>query len=741
MQMPLSNYQEAYRKHRSAPHGVLRLTQDIQEAWKQNQTTVAVFADYEACFDRVWQEGLLYKLIRRGINGRMLCYLHCFLKDREASYKINSTTTTPQQSKVGIPQGAVLSTTLCNIYTADAYSDIPLNNFQYADDAAAWKTGQDVKAVKEEVEAGISKVMHNWCPLWNMKIQHNKTKAMIFPPPHANNPVTDDLKVNDKIIQVVKDFKLVGVTLDNQLNFDNHIKTTRTKAFKALKAVSKVTQSKKNPNQQAHILLYTTLVRPILDYAAECTVTATDKLDKAYSPIQRQALLTATGCLERTSTEALQAITGIPPIDIHLSCRQAQSYLRMTAKHTGNPIFDAITHSKSQEPATQTGSPLHLLHTRLNELKGEIEDGTVDKEPYCDARLPPFTMGNITGTFTAKTNTTVGKDRARQEILATLQDIATNTEPTTVIFTDGSALSNPGPTGCAAVIYERWGTTDPYAVRKPVAAKSNNYEGELEGLHLAIDTIIRRPTTANKLLLLCDCKAAIETVTGVQQVEAYNSLVHTIRNKLQQLKLQGLTIQFNWCPGHVGVTGNEIADKEAKLAANEARNNSNNTSWTKQQALKHIESQAKDRWNRRSNLNTRSEHMQKIGIHMKKKGRTLGRRTTQIIINQLVSGHTRLNAYQNWKNPEVPPHCPNCDALETTNHYLYHCPRYDNERHHMLLEADSIHETYNTAEENRDTDIVTLAGMREGLPEAANNQMYLTLSRYIESTHRFDVLS
>ncbi|KAI8481233.1 hypothetical protein Bbelb_410360 [Branchiostoma belcheri] len=93
---------------------------------------------------------------------------------------------------------------------------------------------------------------------------------------------------------------------------------------------------------------------------------------------------------------------------------------------------------------------------------------------------------------------------------------------------------------------------------------------------------------------------------------------------------------------------------------------------------------------------------------MKKKGRALGRRSTQVTISQLVSGHTRLNAYQNWKNPEVSPYCPNCDALETTNH----CPRYENERHHMLMEADNIHETYNTAKEDRDTDIVTLAGMR-----------------------------
>ncbi|KAI8513233.1 hypothetical protein Bbelb_098720 [Branchiostoma belcheri] len=61
------------------------------------------------------------------------------------------------------------------------------------------------------------------------------------------------------------------------------------------------------------------------------------------------------------------------------------------------------------------------------------------------------------------------------------------------------------------------------------------------------------------------------------------------------------------------------------------------------------------------------------------------------------------------------------------------CVQHENGRHHMLTKTDNIHETYNTAKEDRDTGIVTLARMRDlGLPEAANNQMYLALSVHRE---------
>ncbi|XP_035685694.1 uncharacterized protein LOC118422282 [Branchiostoma floridae] len=565
-----------------------------------------------------------------------------------------------------------------------------------------------------------------------MRIEESKTKAMVFSPPHIDQPTADSLEVNNKNIDIIPEVKLVGITLDEKLNFQSHICNTQTKAYKALKAISKVTNAKKNPNQEAHLQLYRAMIRPILEYGTECTLRAGQKHDAAYAPIQRKALLAATGCKIRTSTDALEVLTGIMPIDIHLTCRQAQAYLRMATKHTGNPIYDKIAQERSEE---KIGTTLHLLETRFKEMKGEIEVSTVDKECYYDSRLPPFSVGRITGSFLPTTTNPANKEEAKEKVKQILHEMKKT--PTTVVFTDGSSLGNPGPTGCAAVIYEQWGVTEPYTVRKPVAAKSNNYEGELQGIYLALNTLHRSQSKNRRILILCDCKAALENVSSLQQAEAYNDLVNAARQRLFEIQQKGHNIQIEWCPGHMGVEGNELADMQAKLAAEEAKHTENNTTWTKQQAMKHIEEQAVKRWQRRRENQTTSSHMQKANTSLKKKCSTWESRTTQISINQLVSGHTELNAYKNWIDPTETPNCGTCGTRENIDHYMYECPKYENTRQHLMKEIDNIYEDYGIPQQERTMDVVSLAGMRSDLTNEANKRMYLAFTKYIEDTRRF----
>ena len=47
------------------------LTQDIENGFQQKMKTLAVFIDLTKAFDKVWKEGLLFKLLRKTVCGKM----------------------------------------------------------------------------------------------------------------------------------------------------------------------------------------------------------------------------------------------------------------------------------------------------------------------------------------------------------------------------------------------------------------------------------------------------------------------------------------------------------------------------------------------------------------------------------------------------------------------------------------------------------------------------------------------
>ena len=64
-----------YRQFRSTEDQLL--TQDVEDAF-QEKKVFAVFVDLSKAFNRVWKEGLLLKLLRAGVHGKMYKWLHDF---------------------------------------------------------------------------------------------------------------------------------------------------------------------------------------------------------------------------------------------------------------------------------------------------------------------------------------------------------------------------------------------------------------------------------------------------------------------------------------------------------------------------------------------------------------------------------------------------------------------------------------------------------------------------------------
>jgi ribonuclease HI len=55
----------------------------------------------------------------------------------------------------------------------------------------------------------------------------------------------------------------------------------------------------------------------------------------------------------------------------------------------------------------------------------------------------------------------------------------------------------------------------------------------------------------------------------------HNFIIEKIRNKIRHLSLQNWTIHFKWVKAHIGIEGNEAAEKLAKVVAQDEENQNN----------------------------------------------------------------------------------------------------------------------------------------------------------------------
>ena len=111
----LTKLQSGFRAERSTNDNLVRLETFIRDAFIKREHVVAVFFDLEKAYDTTWRYGILKDLHNFGMKGRLPNFIKSFLEDLTIQVRVGSTLSDLYDQEQGVPQGAILSTTLFNV--------------------------------------------------------------------------------------------------------------------------------------------------------------------------------------------------------------------------------------------------------------------------------------------------------------------------------------------------------------------------------------------------------------------------------------------------------------------------------------------------------------------------------------------------------------------------------------------------------------------------------------------------
>ena len=221
--------QSAYRTGHSTETALLKVADDIERAAGKGKCTVLLSLDVSAAFDAIDLGILCDRAVTDfGLTGLAVSWLKSFVTDRTQCIAVGTELSPTTACLSGVPQGSVLGPLLFSMYVSpvgDVINAHGLQYHQYADDLQLYTAVraddfQDLSHV-ESCVADVSR----WFLKNSLLLNPTKTEAVVFGtrPRLRSIDLSQHLNIEGASIQIADSVRLLGVTLDQTLSFDQHV--------------------------------------------------------------------------------------------------------------------------------------------------------------------------------------------------------------------------------------------------------------------------------------------------------------------------------------------------------------------------------------------------------------------------------------------------------------------------------------------------------------------------------------
>ena len=269
----------------------------------------AVFLDIQQAFDKVWHEGLLYKL-KKILPHTHYSILKSYLTNRQFIVKYLEAITTTFPIEAGIPQSSVLGPLLFSIYTADLPILTQITIVTFADDTALLTSHADPIIPSSTLQRCLD-AMEKRFHKWGFKINENKPTHVTFT---LRKQTCPQVNINNITIPNKDSVRYPGMILDRRLTWKKHIIDKSKQLKDKLKKFYWLTGRRSNLSTQNKITLYKIIIKPVWTYEIQLWGTASNSNIEILQRFQSKMLRSLINAPWYITNEAIHRDLKIPTI-------------------------------------------------------------------------------------------------------------------------------------------------------------------------------------------------------------------------------------------------------------------------------------------------------------------------------------------------------------------------------------------------------------------------------------------
>lgn len=218
----LSKNQFGFQKNKSTTLALANILNFIYKELDNHHIPVALFLDLSKAFDSVDHDLLLFKLDLLGIRGTSNDLIRSYLKNRQQYVHVNGCNSYTKAVNTGVPQGSILGPLLFILYVNDINLYLNCNHCAFADDISIIASGTTEQGTLINLTNDLTNI-NNYFLFNNMQLNQNKTYIMSFHSKAKNHNKSYLLRLNNRSIVQTEKFKLLGLTIDLSLTWNDHV--------------------------------------------------------------------------------------------------------------------------------------------------------------------------------------------------------------------------------------------------------------------------------------------------------------------------------------------------------------------------------------------------------------------------------------------------------------------------------------------------------------------------------------